>query len=98
MGTLRNIAVVHRDTKDQGRIRISFAIIKVLPIKGFSGVSDGQESSYSAGDPGSIFGLSRSPGEENGHPLQYSCLENFTDRRALWTIVQGGHKESDTTE
>ena len=98
MGTLRNIAVVHRDTKDQGRIRISFAIIKVLPIKGFSGVSDGQESSYSAGDPGSISGLSRSPGEENGHPLQYSCLENSTDRGVWWAKVHEVAKQSDTTD
>ena len=42
------------------------------------GSSDGKESAYSAGDLGSIPGLGRSPGEENGHPLQYSCLENPT--------------------
>ena len=75
--------------KIEGGIRISFAIIKVLPIKCFSGVSDGKESSYNAEDPGSISGLSRSPGEENGLPLQYSCLENFMDRRAWWATVQG---------
>ena len=38
--------------------------------------SVGKESAYNAGDPGSIPGLGRSPGEENGNPLQYSCLEN----------------------
>ena len=37
---------------------------------------DGKVSAYSAGDPGSIPGLGRSPGEGNGNPLQYSCLEN----------------------
>ena len=39
-------------------------------------------SAYNAGDLGSIPGLGRSPGEGNGNPLQYSCLENSMDRRA----------------
>ena len=39
-------------------------------------------SAYNAGDPGSISGLGRSPGEGNGNPLQYSCLENPMDRGA----------------
>ena len=42
--------------------------------------SDSKESACSAGDLGSILGLRRSPGEENGSPLQYSCLENSMDR------------------
>ena len=42
---------------------------------GFPGGSDGKVSAYNAGDPGSIPGLGRSPGEGNGNPLQYSCLE-----------------------
>ena len=41
-----------------------------------SGGSDGKESAHNAGDPGSIPGLERSPGEGNDYPLQYSCLEN----------------------
>ena len=41
-----------------------------------SGGSDGKESACNAGDSGSIPGLGRSPGDENGNPLQYSCLEN----------------------
>ena len=40
-----------------------------------------------AGDLGSIPGLGRSPGEGNGNPLQYSCLENPMDRGAWWAIV-----------
>ena len=40
------------------------------------GSSDGKASAYNVGDPGSIPGLGRSPGKENGNPLQYSCLEN----------------------
>ena len=46
------------------------------------GGSDGKASAYDAGDPGSIPGLGRSPGEGNGNPLQYSCLENPMDREA----------------
>ena len=44
-----------------------------------SGGSDGKASVYNAGDPGSIPGLGRSPGEGNGNPLQYYCLENPMD-------------------
>ena len=43
----------------------------------------------SAGDAGSIPGPGRSPGEENGNPLQYSCLENPTDRGAWWATAHG---------
>ena len=45
----------------------------------FPGGSDGKVSTYNAGDLGSIPGLGRSPGEGNGNPLQYSCLENSVD-------------------
>ena len=41
--------------------------------------SDGKVSAYNAGDPGSISGSGRSPGEGNGNLLQYSCLENPMD-------------------
>ena len=44
--------------------------------------SDGKASAYNAGDPGSIPGLGRSPGEGNGNALQYSCLANPIDRGA----------------
>ena len=46
---------------------------------GFSGGSEGKTSACSAGDLGLIPGLGRSPGERNGNPLQYSCLENPMD-------------------
>ena len=49
----------------------------------------GKESACSAGDLGSIPGLGRSPGEGNGNPLQYPCLENFMDRGAWWAAVHG---------
>ena len=49
---------------------------------GFPGGSDSRESACNIGDPGSIPGSERSPGEENGNLLQYSCLENSMDKRA----------------
>jgi len=49
---------------------------------GFTGGSDGKESTCSAGDPGLIPGLGRSSEEQNVYPLQYSCLENPMDREA----------------
>ena len=51
--------------------------------------SVGKESVFNAGDPGSIPGWGRSPGEGNGNPLQYSCLENPMDRGAWWAAVHG---------
>ena len=51
----------------------------------------------SPGDAGTISGSERSPGEGNGNPLQYSCLENSMDRGAWQAIVLGVSKESDTT-
>ena len=55
-------------------------------ILGFPEASDDEESACSAGDPASIPGSGRSPGEGNGNPLQYSCLENPMDRGAWWAI------------
>ena len=48
----------------------------------FLGGSDGKSPAYNAGYPGSIPGSERSPGEGNGNPLQYSCLENPMDGEA----------------
>ena len=56
---------------------------------GFPDGSDGKESACNARDLGSIPGLERSPGEENGYPLQYYCLEIFMDRRASQATVHG---------
>ena len=61
-------------------------------IKGllaFPGGSDGKESTCNAGDPDLIPGLGRSPGDGNGYPLQYSGLENSTDRGAWQAMVHG---------
>ena len=55
----------------------------------FPGGSDGKASAHNTGDPGSIPGLGRSPGEANGNPLQYPCLENLMDRGAWRAAVHG---------
>ena len=58
-------------------------------MRDFPGGSDGKASVYNAGDPGLSPGLGRSPGEENGNPLQYYCLENPMDRGAWQAAVYG---------
>ena len=68
---------------------------------GFPGGSDGKESTCNAGDPGLISGSERSPGEGNGNPLQYSCLEN-TRHRGTWQatvhrVTEGETRLSDFT-
>ena len=66
------------------------------PSWGFPYSSVGKESACNAGDPGLIPGLERSPGEGNGNPSQYSCLENSMDRGAWQAIVHEVPKETDT--
>ena len=63
----------------------------------FPGGSDGKESVCNAGDLGLIPELGRSPGEGNGNPFQYSCLDNARDRGA-WQATIHGVAKSDTTE
>ena len=55
--------------------------------------SDGKEAACNMGDLGSIPGLGRSPGGGHGNPLQYSCLENFTDR-GTWQVAVCGVTKS----
>ena len=64
----------------------------------FPSGSDGKVSARNAGDLDSNPGSGRSPGKENGNPLQYSCLENSMDRGAWWVIIHGVIKQADTTE
>ena len=75
--------------------------IYFIQARGFPDGSDGKESASNAEDLGSIPGLGRSPGEGNGYPLQYSCLENPMDRGAWRATVRGiarvGHYQSTNT-
>ena len=63
-----------------------------VSLKGSPDSSGGKESGCNAGDPGSIPGSERSPGEEKGYSFQYSGLENSTD------CIVHGVTELDTTE
>ena len=64
-------------------------IANVYSVIGFPDGSDGKEPPCNAGDPGLIPGSGRFPGEGNGNPLQYSCLENYMDRGGWRAIVHG---------
>ena len=66
--------------------------------RGFPGGPVVENQPANSGDAGSIPGSGRSPGVENGNPLQYSCLENSTDGGAWQATVHGISKESDMTE
>ena len=66
-------------------------------IQYFPDGSDGKESACSAGDMSSTHGSGRCPGEGNGNPLKYSCLQNPMDREA-WQATAQSVTESDTTE
>ena len=89
----------HVGTSGEGEGETNWEIrINIYTLWGFPGGSDCKESACNAGDPGSIPGSGRSPGEGNDSPLQYSCLENPMDSGAWWATVHGGGKESDTTE
>ena len=56
---------------------------------GFPGGSVGKETTCNAGNPGLIPGVGRFPGEGNGNPLQYFCLEKSMDRGDWWATVHG---------
>ena len=80
---------------------ISESFTSSVPIVtlGFSGGSEVKATACNAGDQGLIPGLGRSPGEGNGNPLQYSCLEGESHGgRSLVGYSPRGHKESHTTE
>ena len=68
---------------------IFIKIKKIFPVT--------KEYAYNAGNPSLIPGLGRSPGEGNGYPLQYSCLENPMDR-FFWAVTVHGVAESEMTE
>ena len=80
-------AAVHGVTKSRTRLSdlTLFFFLKLY----FPGGSDGKDSTCNVGDLSSIPGWGRSPGERNGNPLQYSCLENPMDEGACWATVRG---------
>ena len=92
---LSNVLILPKSTVNTRNFRImSKKPITEYPSRfnlslGFLGGSDGKESACNAGDPSLIPGSGRSPGEGNGNPLQYSCLENPMDRGAWWATVHG---------
>ena len=73
--------------------RISSSFYHPHYNQGFPGDSDGKESVCNAGDLGLIPGSGRSPGERNGYPLQYYCLEN-SENRGAWRATVCGVTES----
>ena len=72
-----------------GFLAINKLTIFIHIYTGFPHGSEVKVSACNAGDPGSIPGSGRSPGEGNGNPLQDSCLENPMDREAWWATVHG---------
>ena len=71
------------------KVKIIFASGLPWWSLGFPGGSDSKESACNVGDPGLIPGSRRFPGEGNGNPLQYSCLEKSMDRGDWWATVHG---------
>ena len=68
---------LYSTTKNRIKLNLKYVFERRYHITmGFPGGSDGKESACNAGDLGSIPGLGRFPGEENGNPLYYSCLDN----------------------
>ena len=70
---LQRVLKMHLTPSSKYQLQVS------VTIRSFPGGSDGKASAHNVGDPGSIPGLGRSPGEGNGNPIQYSCLENPMD-------------------
>ena len=83
---------------DNPRDRVAQIRTRLKCLRSSSSGSDGRESACSTGDLGSTPGSDRAPREGDGYPLQYSCLENSTDRGVQRVTVRGGHTDSDTME
>ena len=92
---LRNYAGINLDLSFIWCFQIYLPHLRTGFCMGFPGGIDSKVSACNTGDPGSISGFGRSPGEGNGNPLQYSCLENSLDRGA-WPATVHGFAESQT--
>ena len=94
------VRAVGRDQMVQGLVDADVGFIfdfkynmkPLCNMKSFRGGSDDKESACNAGDPSLIPESERYPGEGNGNPLQYSCLENFIDRGAWWLQSMGSQR------
>ena len=71
---------VEPDLVTEQQLLLLLLLLLLPQLLGFPPSSVGKKSAYNAEDPGLIPGLGRFPGEGNGYPLQYSCLENSMDR------------------
>ena len=87
----RFLSVIHFLDSFLGWRKLPQNKLFLSPMDCFPGGSEVKASASNAGDPGSIPGSGRSPGEGNGNPLQYSCLEKPS------RLQSRGRKESDTT-
>ena len=77
---VRHDLMTQQQQQHKGKCSTVKANINILMIHyGFPDGSDGKASACNVGDPSSIPGLGRSPGEGNGNPFQYPCLENLMD-------------------
>ena len=74
------VVYLYADENNEVERRDFYGVVE--RAKGFPGSSDSKESAYNVGDLGPIPGLGRSPGGGHGNPIQYSHLENPTERRA----------------
>ena len=90
---LKKKKIILNSLRERGKILV---IVK-LHQGSFPGGSEAKASACNVGDPGLIPGLGRSPGEGNGNPLQYFCLE-IHGQRSLVDYSPWPRKESDTTE
>ena len=79
------------DGREWKKVQEGGCICVIMTDVGFSLSSVGKESACNAGDPGMLLGSGRSPGDVNGNPFQYSCLEN-TGQRSLVVYGLWGHK------
>ena len=89
MGTLAYPSLSFHPQKRAKRVNLSYAFDFCFCLLCFPGGTDGTESSWNTRELGSIPVLGRYPGEGNGNPLQYSCLEISMNRRASWATVHG---------
>ena len=87
-----NKLMLFTSVKKKCRNSLKRTLLVCISPLGFPSGSEVKASACSVGDLGLIPGSGRSPGEGNGNPLQYSCLENPVDRGAWWATVHGVSK------